>query len=142
MLHIYRRRYPANSAFSDEFQILEFLLLAAVARGEKYTHEVLKELAQLGVPLMLPRENVIYMRLKDLVRDQLLSSRQQARPRRIYFSITQEGRRRMNDLCTMAHCLDTLAHMIDAREQSNTTGQFNPVGRLLNQGSNRDLAFA
>lgn len=104
---------PSSSTslpFSNGFYILEFLILATVAGGEKYSYEVIDELCNLGVPIELPKHSVIYMRLKDLVRAQLLTSRQQyTKPRRIYFSITPKGSERVNALCALAHRLDALA---------------------------------
>ena len=105
---IYKRSHSATASIDNDFQILEFLILTTLLRREMYSVEVGEELLRLETVVELPKQGVIYTRLKDLVRSEFLSSRQQAGSPRIYFSMTQKGRDRLDAMCALTQSLSAL----------------------------------
>ncbi|KXF77732.1 PadR family transcriptional regulator [Paramesorhizobium deserti] len=78
----------------------ELLILKLIAKQEMYGYEVVQAIRLQTEEAILLGEGVIYPVLHALERDGALKSRRQTvnGRRRIYYSITPEGQRRLSDL--------------------------------------------
>lgn len=98
--------------FYNNFSILDFLLLASLVRGEKYSVEIADALSHFNMPMHAPIQQVVYTHLKNLLRDGLLTARQEENPRRVYFSLTQPGKNRVESICDLIASLNKIARSI------------------------------
>lgn len=105
----YKRNRNAASSLENDFQILEFLILTTMLRGELFCAQVLSELQKLPAAIELPKHGVIYMRLKDLVRDGYLASRKEGGAPKVYFSLTPRGIERVNAMRALTQSLNAVS---------------------------------
>jgi DNA-binding PadR family transcriptional regulator len=97
------------SSESIIFSVFDFLILMTLVRGEMYSKQILDELANLDMPIEMPKQQVIYLRLKNLLRDGFLVSHRTADLHRVYFSLTIKGRQRLNIYCSLTTRLNKMA---------------------------------
>lgn len=100
---------PTGYASSFQFPILDFLLLITILRCEMHSTQIIECINDLCEPTELPPPSAIRSRLNILAHEGFLAYRQESIGRRLYFSITDKGKGRLHELCSLVPFLNEMA---------------------------------